>query len=54
MNELTIQISKTSDGQHDYLQITSSDQVTLNIVLIADTIHVQDRRIERDKHLKTR
>jgi len=49
MNELTIQISKTANGLQDYVQITMPDQVSLNIVLIADTIKVQDQR-ENEQH----
>ncbi len=41
---LKLTLSKTSDGQHDYLQIVSDDQFALNIVLIADQIDVDDRR----------
>jgi len=44
MDALKVQISKTSNGLTNYLQITSSDQVSLNIVLLADTITVEDRR----------
>ncbi len=42
--KLTIQISKTADGQQNYMQILSGDQFSLNIVLIADEIVVDDRR----------
>ena len=41
---LKLTLSKTQDGQHDYLQIVSDDQFALNIVLIADKIDVDDRR----------
>ena len=41
---LKLTLSKTQDGQHDYLQIVSDDQFALNIVLIADKIDVNDRR----------
>ena len=42
--KLTVQISKTATGEHDYLQILSEDQFALNIVLIAGKIVVSDRR----------
>lgn len=41
---LRIQVTKTADGKLDYLQITSSDQFSLNIVLIAEEITVEDCR----------
>lgn len=47
MEILTIQISKTSDGRRDYMQITSPDQMSLNIVLIADRLILEDRREEK-------
>jgi len=43
---LTIQVSKTSDGANDYVQITSLDQVSVNLVLIAGEIKIEDRREE--------
>lgn len=42
---LKVTISKTSDGQHVYMQIVSSDQLALNIVLIASEIDVTDSRL---------
>ncbi len=45
MPPLRIQISKTADGKQDYLQILSSDQFSLNIVLISSEITVTDGRI---------
>lgn len=47
METLTIQISKTSDGQRHYMQITSPDQMSLNIVLIADRLILEDHREEK-------
>jgi len=41
---LRIQVTKTADGKLDYLQITSSDQFSVNIVLIAEEITVEDCR----------
>ena len=41
---LKLTLSKTQDGQHDYLQIVSDDQFALNVVLIAGKIEVDDRR----------
>lgn len=45
--KLTIQISKTADGIHNYLQILSGDQFVLNIVLIAGEIVVDDKRLKK-------
>ena len=42
--ELRITVTKTADGLHDYVQIISSDQFRINIVLIADGIEVRDER----------
>ncbi len=47
METLTVQLSKTSDGRRDYMQITSPDQVSVNIVLIADRLILDDRREEK-------
>jgi hypothetical protein len=41
---LTVQVTKTADGEHEYLQILSADQFSINIVLIADRIEVRDGR----------
>ena len=41
---LTIQVSTTADGKNDYLQILSGDQFSLNVLLIAGHIEIQDRR----------
>ena len=41
---LNIQVTKTADGARDYVQITSSDQFSVNIVLISDQITVEDHR----------
>lgn len=42
--ELTITISKTANGKSDYVQIMSKDQFSINIVLIAGKITVEDTR----------
>lgn len=41
---LSISISRTSDGQHEYLQIMSADQFSLNIVLISPKFTITDKR----------
>lgn len=43
-NDLTVTISKTSDGKSDYLQIMSRDMISTNIVLVSPKIEVEDRR----------
>lgn len=45
---LRVQISKTADGQFDYLQILSGDNFSLNIVLIGKTIQVTDQRTPKN------
>ncbi len=41
---IKITVTKTANGQHDYVQIISDDQFSLNIVLIAEKIVVEDCR----------
>ena len=38
--------TKTSDGERDYIQIMSADQISVNIVLVAEEIEVKDHRVE--------
>jgi hypothetical protein len=45
--KLNVTITKTSVGESDYIQIMSEDQVTINIVLVAQKIKVDDHREER-------
>ncbi len=42
--ELKVTVSKTSNGDKDYLQIMSDDMFSTNIVLIADKITIEDAR----------
>jgi len=42
--KLTITVTRTADGKQDYVQVMSADQMTTNIVLIADEIVVADHR----------
>lgn len=53
MESITIQISKTSDGLRDYMQITSPDQTSINIVLVVGKIVVDDRRETETTRSKT-
>lgn len=46
--KLTIQVTKTSDGLSEYVQILSGDQFSLNIVLIASIINVVDLRKRKE------
>lgn len=41
---LNVTITKTSTGMADYIQIMSDDQISVNIVLVADKIKVDDHR----------
>ena len=42
--KLTVTVSKTANGKQDYLQIMSDDMFSVNVVLIADKITVEDKR----------
>lgn len=42
--KLNVTISKTAQGDRDYLQIMSEDQFSVNIVLISEEIKVEDSR----------
>jgi len=50
--ELTVTVTKTSNGLFDYIQITSDDTVSVNIVLIADKIVMADHREKFDSIIK--
>lgn len=52
IEKLTITITKTADGTREYVQVMSSDQFTVNVVLIADEIEVQDVRQKEQKGRK--
>ena len=41
---LNVTVTKTADGLQDYIQIMSDDVITVNVVLVADTIKVEDHR----------
>lgn len=43
-DKLRVTITKTSDGLADYIQIMSADTMSVNVVLIAGKIEVQDNR----------
>lgn len=42
--KLTITVTKTANGQQEYVQIMSADMFSINVVLIADEIEVRDER----------
>lgn len=42
--KLEVTISKASNGKHDYMQIMSDDQFSVNIVLVVDEVKVNDHR----------
>lgn len=42
--KLTIQVTKTANGQQEYMQIMSDDMFSINVVLIADKIEIRDDR----------
>ena len=43
--KLQILVSKTANGKADYLQILSEDQFSINIVLVAEKIIIEDKRV---------
>lgn len=43
---VTIQVTKTADGEKEYMQIMAADMVSINIVLIAEKFVIKD---DRDK-----
>jgi hypothetical protein len=51
--KLTIQVTKTSRGDQDYVQIMSDDFQSVNIVLIADSIKVEDDRQRKPDKKRT-
>ena len=44
IDKLTITVTKTAQGNGCYVQIISADQFTVNVVLIAKEIEVEDSR----------
>ena len=45
--KINVTITKTSVGDSDYIQIMSEDQISVNIVLVAEEIKVEDHRVEK-------
>jgi len=41
---LKVTVTKTAQGDQDYIQVMSDDQLSVNIVLVADRIELQDMR----------
>lgn len=39
-----ITVTKTADGQREYMQILTADALSVNVVLVADRIEIQDCR----------
>lgn len=46
---LNVTVTKTADGKQDYIQIMSSDMISVNVVLVADRIKVEDHREPKKK-----
>ena len=42
--KLNVLVSKTANGKANYLQVTSDDQFSINVVLIAESITIEDKR----------
>lgn len=49
LQKLKITVTKTSNGQDEYVQIMSGDQFTVNVVLIASEIEIVDTRPQPKK-----
>jgi hypothetical protein len=47
-DKLRVTITETSDGLAEYIQIMSADTMSVNIVLIAGKIEVEDCRDDRN------
>jgi hypothetical protein len=52
-DKLKVTITKTSDGNLDYVQIISKDAMSVNVVLIAEEIVVEDNRKVSDDGTST-
>ena len=52
LDELEIEVTKTANGQNDYVQIRSPAAIPVNIVLVANKITVKDER-KREQGIKT-
>jgi hypothetical protein len=50
--KLKITVSRTRGGDQDYLQIISDDQFSVNVVLIAERIEINDARPKRPERPK--
>jgi len=46
--KLIITVSKTANGEKDYVQVISDDQFSINVVLIADEIEIRDARTTKE------
>ena len=44
IDKLKVTVTKTSDGKREYIQIMSADQVSVNVVFVAEDIEVEDHR----------
>ncbi len=52
IQKLKVTITKTANGQDEYIQIMSGDQFTVYVVLIASEIEVLDSRLQPKKKAK--
>ncbi len=50
--KLNVTITKTATGDGDYIQIMSDDMVSVNVVLVAEAIKVEDYRLENEQASK--
>lgn len=46
--KLKVTVTKTSVGDADYIQIMSEDQVSVNVVFVAEEIEIYDARGKDD------
>ena len=47
--KFTITVTKTANGEAEYVQIISADQFAVNVVLISDEIEIIDLRAVEGK-----
>jgi len=47
--KLTATVTKTSNGLLDYIQIMSDDMISVNVVLVAEEILVDDHRNKKER-----
>ena len=47
--KLRVTITPTATGEGEYIQVISDDMVTVNVVLVAESIEVMDTRADPEE-----